>query len=595
MLSLGNAFNEEELREFDDRVRKAEGGRPVRYVCELKIDGLAVSLRYREGLLEIGATRGDGTVGEDITQNLKTIRSVPLRLKEPVTLEVRGEAYMPKRAFERLNALRESKGEPLFANPRNAAAGSLRQLDPKLAAERTLDVFVHGLGHVEGHRPDTHTEALEWLTSLGFKVNPERETVDGIDGVIDYVKRWREKRPDLPYEIDGVVVKLDDLDLREEMGNTAKSPRWAVAFKFPAEEAVTVLRDIELSVGRTGVVTPTAILDPVRLAGTTVKRASLHNEDIIRGKGIMLGDHVIIRKAGDIIPEVVAVLTDKRTGDERPFSMPEKCPECHSRLVRLEGEVALRCINPGCPAQAREGIIHFVSRGAMNIEGLGEKVVTQLFEKGLVRGVADLYDLKKEDLVTLERMGEKSASNLLAALEASKSLSLERLLFGFGIRFVGAKAAKVLARHFRHMDRLMEATVEELTGLEEIGPKIAASVAEYFAKPEVKETIRRLKQAGVNMEYLGADAGGTTAGAKDSPFAGKTVVLTGTLSAMTRNEAAALLESLGAQVTGSVSKKTDLLIAGEKAGSKLDKAKKWGVLVWDEETFLKNLPEGVAN
>jgi DNA ligase (NAD+) len=596
MLSLGNAFNEEDLREFDERVRKAAGVRPVRYVCELKIDGLAVSLRYRDGRFERGATRGDGTIGEDITQNLKTIRSLPLRLKRPLTLEVRGEAYMPRSAFERLNAEREQKGEPLFANPRNAAAGSLRQLDPRLAAERTLDLFVHGLGHLEGELPNTHTESMQLLSELGFKVNPERETVDGIDGVIDYVNRWRERRPELPYDIDGVVVKVDDLALREEMGTTAKSPRWAIAYKFPAEEAVTILRDIELSVGRTGVVTPTAILDPVRLAGTTVKRASLHNEDIIREKGLMLGDHVIIKKAGDIIPEVVAVITDRRTGDEKPFSMPEHCPECESRLVRLEGEVALRCINPQCPAQTREGIIHFVSRGAMNIEGLGEKVVTQLFEKGLVRGVADLYYLKKEDLVALERMGEKSASNLLAALEASKENSLERLLFGLGIRFVGAKAAKVLARHYLHIDRLMEATEEELTSLDEIGPKIASSVVTYMAKPEVRETIERLKAAGVNMEYKGADA--ETAGeavSEDSPFAGKTVVLTGTLSSMSRSEAATLLESLGATVTGSVSKKTDLVIAGEKAGSKLDKAQKLGVPVWDEAAFLAHLPERVKS
>ncbi|MFC7441876.1 NAD-dependent DNA ligase LigA [Laceyella putida] len=591
MLSLGNAFNEEDLREFDERVQKAAGGKPVKYVCELKIDGLAVSLRYEDGRFALGATRGDGTVGEDITQNLKTIRSLPLKLREPVSLEVRGEAYMPRSAFERLNKEREARGEALFANPRNAAAGSLRQLDPKLAAERTLDIFLYGIGQSEGLSFATHTESLNFLTELGFKVNPERRTVNDIDEVLQYIQDWHERRPELAYDIDGIVIKVDDLALREEMGFTAKSPRWAIAYKFPAEEAVTVLEEIELNVGRTGVVTPTALLRPVSLAGTVVKRASLHNEDMIREKGLMLGDHVIVKKAGDIIPEVVAVLTDKRTGDERPFAMPTHCPECGSPLVRLEGEVALRCINPACPAQTREGIIHFVSRGAMNIEGLGEKVVTQLFDQGLVRSVADLYYLRKEDLLRLERMGEKSATNLLKAIEASKANSLERLLFGLGIRFVGAKGAKILAQHYGSMEALLEATEDELIHLEEIGPKMAASVVTYMEKPEVRETIRRLAEAGVNMQYKGPAPVQTAGGATESPFAGKTVVITGTLERMSRNEAAALLESLGANVTGSVSKKTDLLIAGEKAGSKLDKANKLGIAVWDEETFLAHLPE----
>jgi DNA ligase (NAD+) len=591
MLSLGNAFNEQDLREFDERVRKAAGDKPVRYVCELKIDGLAVSLRYEDGRFVLGATRGDGTVGEDITQNLKTIRSLPLKLRQPVSLEVRGEAYMPRAAFARLNSMREERGEALFANPRNAAAGSLRQLDPKLAAERTLDIFLYGIGQSEGLSFTTHTEALAFLSELGFKVNPERRTVEGVEEMLQYVQEWQERRPDLAYDIDGIVIKVDDLALREEMGFTAKSPRWAIAYKFPAEEAVTRLEEIELNVGRTGVVTPTAVLKPVSLAGTTVKRASLHNEDMIREKGLMLGDHVIVKKAGDIIPEVVAVLTDKRTGDERPFTMPAHCPECDSRLVRLEGEVALRCINPACPAQTREGIIHFVSRGAMNIEGLGEKVVTQLFEQGLVRSVADLYYLKSEDLLRLERMGEKSVANLLRAIEASKSNSLERLLFGLGIRFVGAKGAKILAQHYGSMEALLSATEEELTQLEEIGPKMAASITTYMKKPEVRETLRRLAEAGVNMHYTGPAPVRAGDGAMESPFAGKTVVITGTLERMSRKEASELLESLGAHVTGSVSKKTDLLIAGEKAGSKLDKANKLGITVWDEETFLAHLPK----
>ncbi|MBA4494798.1 NAD-dependent DNA ligase LigA [Paenactinomyces guangxiensis] len=594
MLSLGNAFNEEDLREFDQRVRKAANGEPVKYVCELKIDGLAVSLLYENGSFVRGATRGDGTTGEDITQNLKTIRSLPLRLTQPVTIEVRGEAFMPKKAFERLNAEREQKGEPLFANPRNAGAGSLRQLDPKLAAERTLDIFIYGIGGMEEEQPfTTHTGALDFLSGLGLKVNPERRTVDSMEEILEYINHWRERRPNLGYEIDGIVIKVDDLALREQMGTTAKSPRWAVAYKFPAEEAATILHDISLNVGRTGVVTPTALLEPVTLAGTTVKRASLHNEDIIREKGIMLGDHVIVKKAGDIIPEVVAVLPNQRTGQERPFQMPEYCPECNSKLVRLEGEVALRCINPECPAQTREGIIHFVSRGAMNIEGLGEKVVTQLFEHGLVRGVADLYYLNKEELLSLERMGEKSVNNLLRAIETSKENSLERLLFGLGIRFVGEKAAKILARHFKKLDAILDATEEELVALDEIGPKMAASIVTYMKKPEVRETIERLKEAGVNMEYRGAGPEETEPAAADNPFAGKTVVITGTLEQMSRNEATQLLESLGASVTGSVSKKTDLLIAGEKAGSKLDKAQKLGIQILDEESFLSQLPESI--
>lgn len=593
MLSLGNAFNSDELREFDERIRKAAGDRPVRYVCELKIDGLAISLRYQEGRFVLGATRGDGVTGEDITQNLKTIRSLPLRLTRPVTLEVRGEAFMPRSAFERLNREREQKGEALFANPRNAAAGSLRQLDPKLAAERTLDLFIYSVGATENISFNTHSEVLKTLTELGFKVNPAWRKVETVEEIEAFIEEWQEKRPTLPYDIDGIVIKLDDLALRKELGATAKSPRWAIAYKFPAEEVVTVLEDIELNVGRTGVITPTACLRPVTLAGTIVKRASLHNEDFIREKNILLGDHVIIRKAGDIIPEVVGVLKEKRTGSEKEFQMPERCPECESELVRLDGEVALRCINPACPAQTREGIIHFVSRGAMNIEGLGEKVVTQLFEHGLVRDIADLYYLKKEELLQLERMGEKSVTNLLNAIEASKENSLERLIFGLGIRFVGSKGAKILAQHFHHMDALMKATEEELLSLDEIGPKVANSVVAYMSKPEVQETIRRLKEAGVNMEYKGSQKDSADNVASDHPFFGKTIVITGTLHSLTRNEATQILEGLGATVTNSVSKKTSLLIAGEKAGSKLDKAQKLGVPVWTEEEFLAQLPNEI--
>jgi DNA ligase (NAD+) len=592
MLSLGNAFQETALREFGERVRKAADGKPVQYVCELKIDGLAVSLRYEQGKFWRGATRGDGQTGEDITQNLKTIRSLPLQLQQPVTLEVRGEVFMPKKEFARLNAEREAHGEPLFANPRNAAAGTLRQLDPKLAAARALDIFLYGLVHVQaGPIVFTQAESLDYLHQLGFNVNRERRTVEDMAGILQYIDDYREKRLHLPYETDGIVIKVNELALQQVMGATAKSPRWAIAYKFPAEEAVTRLHEIELRVGRTGVITPTALLEPVLLAGTTVQRASLHNEEIIREKGILLGDQVVVKKAGDIIPEVVAVLPHQRTGEERPFVMPTDCPACQSQLVHLEGEVALRCINPECPAQVRATIIHFVSRGAMNIEGLGEKVVTQLFAQGLVRGVADLYYLPKEALLVLERMGEKSVENLLQAIEASKQNSLERLIFGLGIRFIGAKGAKILAQHLQHMDAILQATEEELRAIDQIGGKMAASIVTYCSKPEVRETIERLRTAGVNMEYKGTRSKGTEVAAAENPFTGKTVVITGTLQHMSRIEAARQLESLGATVTGSVSKKTDFLIAGEKAGSKLEKAQMLGIVILDEDALLAQLSE----
>lgn len=588
MLSLANAFNFAELQEFDRRIRRLGEVDEVNYVCELKIDGLAVSIRYEEGVMVRGATRGDGNTGENITQNLKTIRSLPLRLGNQVTLEVRGEAFLPRKEFERINKQKESRGETLFANPRNAAAGALRQLDPRLAAERALDIFLYEMEGLQGsERPKTHTESLDRLSQWGLKVNPERVTVKGIDDVMQFIDHWREHREELGYDIDGIVIKVDDLELRERLGTTAKSPRWAIAYKFPAEEGVTVLRGIEINVGRTGAITPTARLDPVILAGTTVQRATLHNEDFIREKEILLGDHVIVKKAGDIIPEVVGVVQERRTGEEKPYQMPTECPECGSELVRLEGEVALRCINPQCPAQTREGIIHFVSRGAMNIEGLGEKVVTQLFNADLVRGPADLYDLKAEDLLPLERMGKKSVENLLAAIEESKQNSVEKLIFGLGIRFVGAKGALILAQHFGGLEAIMAADREELEAVDEIGPKMAESIETYFDKPEVKETLRRLEAAGVNMMYKGPAP--VQRGDSDSPFAGKTVVLTGTLESMSRKEAADRIEAQGGKVTGSVSKNTDYVIAGEKAGSKLKKARDLGVDVVDEQAFLAML------
>lgn len=585
MLSLGNAFSDQDLRDFDRRVRQVVGDE-VTYSCELKIDGLAISLIYESGRFVRGATRGDGTTGEDITQNLRTIPSIPLRLKEAVSLEVRGEAFMPKRSFEALNEAKEAAGEERFANPRNAAAGSLRQLDPKLAAKRHLDAFIYAIGSVEGKELHSHHEGLNYLKTIGFKINPESAYCESIDEVIDYVNSWLERRADLPYEIDGIVIKVDNVNFQEQLGYTAKSPRWAIAYKFPAEEVITTLLDITLNVGRTGVVTPTAELKPVTVAGTTVKRASLHNEDLIREKDIRLGDSVVVKKAGDIIPEVVNVLTELRTGEERPFSMPTHCPECGSELVRLEGEVALRCINPQCPAQIREGLIHFVSRQAMNIDGLGEKVITQLFEHGLIHNVADLYKLNKDELLQLERMGEKSVNNLLASIETSKKSSLERLLFGLGIRFVGSKAAKTLAMHFPTMTELRRASYDELIAVNEIGEKMAASIVSYFEKPEVNELIDELASLGVNMTYNGPKPIGEEEIA-DSPFAGKTVVLTGKLQALTRGEAKEKIEALGGKVTGSVSKNTDLLVAGEDAGSKLTKAKELNIEIWDEEALVK--------
>ncbi len=589
MLSLGNAFDEQELRDFDRRVKRAAGvSGDLAYTCELKIDGLAISLRYTNGRLTLGATRGDGTTGEDITQNLKTIPAIPLRLKEPVDIEVRGEAYLPKKEFVRLNEAREKAGESLFANPRNAAAGSLRQLDPKIAAERALSVFIYSVGDTTGHGIGTQWEMLDYLVRLGFKVNPERKRVESIDGVIEYVESWRERRAELDYDIDGIVVKVDDFSIQEQLGTTAKSPRWAIAYKFPAEEAVTIVRAIEVNVGRTGAVTPTAVLEPVTLAGTTVQRASLHNEDLIREKDIRIGDHVVVKKAGDIIPEVIKSIPERRTGEETVYHMPDECPECGSELVHLEEEVALRCINPECPAQTREGIIHFVSRDAMNIDGLGEKVVTQLFNEGLVRSVADLYYLQRDELLQLERMAEKSVDNLLAAIEKSKENSVEKLIFGLGIRFVGAKAARILAQEFGDLDTLEQADYEQVLAVEGIGPKIADSIITYFQQPEVKQTLAKLRKAGVNFTYRGPRS---ERAVSNSPFSGKTVVLTGTLQNWSRKEASAKIEALGGNVTGSVSKRTDLVIAGEKAGSKLAKAQKLGIEVWDEETLMDVLKE----
>lgn len=589
MLSLSNSFDAVELRDFHRRVSTGLGKEQVTYVCELKIDGLAISLMYEDGKFVRGATRGDGTVGENITSNLRTIRSVPLSIDEKRTIEVRGEAFMPKRSFMALNETREKEGEALFANPRNAAAGSLRQLDPKIAASRNLDLFLFGYGAWEVTEITKHSERLTYLQSEGFKINKEFKVCHSIEEVIEYVEYWTEHRNELPYEIDGIVIKVDDLEDQERLGYTARTPRWATAYKFPATEAVTKMIDVELSVGRTGVVTPTAVLEPVFIDGSTVSRATLHNKDQIDALDIRIGDTVILKKAGDIIPKVVRVIVEERTGDEVPYEMPETCPACDSDLVHLDEEVALRCMNPSCPAQLREGLIHFASRDAMNIDGLGEKVIEQLFNEQLVTSIDDLYRLTKEDLLPLERMGEKSATNLIDAIEVSKENGLDKLLFGLGIRHIGAKAARILAETFHTMDRIQQATYEALVEVDEIGEKMADAIVQYFSQEEVQQLISTLKELGLNMAFAHV----AEATLDEAVFMNKTVVLTGKLERFTRRDAKDFIEANGGKVTSSVSKNTDLVIAGEAAGSKYDKAVELGIEVWDEDRLDEEMKKGV--
>lgn len=582
MLSLGNAFNEEDLRKFDQRIRDSIG--QVEYMCELKIDGLAVSLKYENGRFVQGLTRGDGTTGEDITENLRTIHAIPLKIKEPLNFEVRGEAYMPRRSFIHLNNEKEQNGEQPFANPRNAAAGSLRQLDSKLAAKRKLSVFLYSVNDLTEFNATTQSEALEELDQLGFKTNQERERVSDIEGVLNYIEKWTSKRGSLSYDIDGIVIKVNDLSQQEEMGYTQKSPRWAIAYKFPAEEVITKLLDIELSIGRTGVVTPTAILEPVKVAGTTVSRASLHNEDLIHERDIRIGDSVVIKKAGDIIPEVVKSILDRRPNESEIYHMPTHCPSCGHELVRIEGEVALRCINPKCQAQLIEGLIHFVSRQAMNIDGLGTKIIHQLYENQLIKDVADIFYLKEEDLLPLERMGKKKVDNLLLAIEKSKERSLEHLLFGLGIRHLGVKASQVLAERYETMDQLFKVTESELIEIQDIGDKLAQSVVTYLENSDIRSLIEKLSNKNVNMSYKGIK---TTEIEGHPDFSGKTIVLTGKLEQMTRNEASEWLKMQGAKVTNSVTKSTDIVIAGADAGSKLAKAEKYGTEIWTEAAFIE--------
>lgn len=588
LLSLGNVFSAEELRAFDERVRSGlPAGSKVEYVMEPKIDGLACSLIYENGKLVRAATRGDGVVGENVTANVRTIRSIPLTLKVPEgeavpeLLDVRGEVYMPRQAFMRLNEQRAERGESEFANPRNAAAGSLRQLDPQVTASRSLSFFAYYLVG-EGAQPK-HSESLALLARYGFKVSENYKVVENIDEAIKYIGDFNALRQGLSYDTDGAVIKVNDIYQQRILGATGKDPRWATAYKYPPEQAETTLEDIDWRVGRTGVLTPTAVLTPVKLSGSVISRATLHNEDFIRAKDIRIGDRVIINKAGEIIPEVLRVVVGKRTGDEKEVEIPSVCPECGWRVERQGEEAAIRCTNPHCPALGREGLIHFVSRDAMNIDGCGPSVINALLDAGLVRDAADLYSLRKDDLLKLERMGEKSADNLLAALDESKKNELDKLLFALGIRHVGAKVARILATEFGSMEKLQQAQPEELAQIRDIGDKIAESAVTWLNVPANIDLVERLAAAGLTMTFT------PPASQEDNPFFGKTLVFTGTMPTLGRAEAKTMAQDVGAKVSGSVSKKTDYVIAGAEAGSKLEKAQQLGVTVIDEAEFLRLL------
>ena len=577
LYSLQDAFSREELEAFDQRVRKEFPS--ISYVCELKIDGLSISLTYENGVLVTGATRGDGSVGEDITENLKRVKDIPLVLPEPVNITVRGECYMPRASFDRVNQIRQENGEPEFANPRNAAAGTLRQLDTKIVAKRNLATFLYQ--EVSPTDQSSQEGVLEKLARLGFVVNQERVLAEDMEQIWDFIQKVAQLREDLPYDIDGIVIKVNDLAVQEELGFTVKAPKWAVAYKFPAEEKEAKILSVDWTVGRTGVVTPTANLTPVQLAGTTVSRATLHNVDYIAEKDIHQDDTVIVYKAGDIIPAVLRVVKDKRVSDQA-LAIPTHCPSCQSELLHFEDEVALRCINPLCPAQIKEGLNHFASRDAMNITGLGPAVVEKLFAAQLVEDVAGIYRLTVEDLLTLEGFKEKSAEKLYEAIQASKENSAEKLLFGLGIRHVGSKVSQILLQEFHDLDQLATADPERIASIDSLGMVVAESLKRYFAQEGSKRLLQELKEAGVNMAYLGEKV------AADAALSGMTVVLTGKLERLTRSEAKAKLESLGAKVTGSVSKKTDLVVAGSDAGSKLTKAQELGIQV-EDEAWLESL------
>lgn len=580
MLSLANAFNEDDLRDFDRKVRDVIGGEKVEYMCEMKIDGLAMSLDYVDGHLNYAATRGDGTTGEDVTNNVLTIKSIPTQVVQDKPFEVRGEVYMSKKTLNELNAQREANHEVLLANARNAAAGSIRQLDSSIAASRKLEAFWYYLVNADELGFKKHSDALDYIETIGFRTNKERRICNGIDEVIAYIAEYTEKRPSLAYDIDGIVIKVNDITKYDILGYTAKTPKWAIAYKFPPEEVVTKLEDIIFTVGRTGKITPNAVIAPTRVAGSVVQRATLHNEDFVREKDLRIGDYIVLRKAGDVIPEVVRPLPEKRNGSERPFVMIDTCPVCGAPLIRKDAMHF--CVNPTCPAKKIEGLIHFASRNAMDIENLGEKVCEEFFNEGFISTIDSIYRLKefREEILNREGWQKKSTDNLLEAIEKSKENSLERLLFGLGIKEVGEKTAKVLAKRFGTLDRFFELTEEELLNVPDLGPVSAKSIYDYFHNEENRVLIENLRQNGLNFNYLGQNLTN-----ENSPFFGKTVVLTGTLSKYGRKEATELLENIGAKVAGSVSKKTDFVVYGVEAGSKLDKARELGVKTLNEEEF----------
>lgn len=583
MLSLSNVFNESEIMAFDERIKK-EGITP-QYMCELKIDGLSMSLHYEKGLLKSGATRGDGVVGEDITHNVKTIKSVPFRLKKEIDIEVRGEIYMSKKTLEEINRKREENHEPLLQNARNAAAGSVRQLDSKIAASRNLDCWIYHLPNPEDYGIETHSDAIQFMKDLGFKTNPCNRLVNDVSGILEFIDYYHVHRRELPYDIDGVVIKVNSIRQQKKLGFTAKYPKWATAYKFPAEEVLTRLKDIIFTVGRTGQITPNAVLEPVIVAGSTISRATLHNEDYVISKDLKIGDIVSIRKAGDVIPEVVEAKVERRTGKEKDFTMIRECPICGSMLVKKEGQVDYFCMNHLCPKKNMEGLSHFVSRHAMNIDGLGERIIEDFFNLKFIQKISDIYHLgeHRDALTELEGYGEKSIDNLLFAIEESKKNSLERLLFGLGISNVGEKTAKVLAMRYETLDALMNASYEELTNIPDIGPTIAKCLTTYFANEDVKCEIERLRELGLNFTYTGLKQ------EANDDFFGKTFVITGTLSTMGRSEAEEKIILLGGKASGSVSKKTAAVIVGENPGSKREKAEALGIPIWTEEEFLRHL------
>lgn len=582
MISLSNVFNEEEIRAFDQRIRNA--GLHPEYVCELKIDGLSVSLHYEHGKLKFAATRGDGIIGEDITHNVKTIKTVPLDLGKDIDIEVRGEIYMNKKTLEKLNQEREKNGEVKLQNVRNAAAGSIRQLDPKIAAKRHLDTWIYHLPNPLDYQINTHYEALEYMKSLGFKVNSASRLVKDVNGILDFIREYTEKRNTLPYEIDGIVIKVNDIRMQQELGSTVKYPRWATAYKFPAEEVLTKLVDIKFTVGRTGQITPNAVLEPVLVMGSTIRRATLHNEDYCKELDLRVGDIVSIKKAGDVIPEVVEAKKERRLGTEVPFEMVRECPICGSILVK-KGNVDYFCVNEDCPKKNIEGLIHFASRNAMNIDGLGDEILEDFYNEGFIRSIPDFYHLNehKEDIIELEGYGLKKVTNLLLAIEESKQNSLERLIFGLGISGIGSKNAKLLASTFGDMEHLSNATYEELITIKDIGDILAQNIVNYFANPDNIALINTLEDLGVNMKYMGTQV------KQNENFTDKKFVITGTISFMSRDEIKALIESYGGKSIDSVSKKTDVVIVGEAPGSKYDKAKELGITIWDENEFKKNV------